>query len=43
MISTRGEVDSMTSKQVAPGRSTDLLAVGQIALVGLFVTALAPN
>ena len=30
----------MTSKQVAPGRSTDLLAVGQITLIGLFVTAL---
>jgi len=30
----------MTSEQVAPGQSTDLLAIGQISLLGLFVTAL---
>jgi len=30
----------MTSEQVAPGQSTDLLAIGQITLIGLFVTAL---
>jgi len=40
MTSTRGEVDSMTSNRVAPGQSTDLLAIGQITLIGLFVTAL---
>ena len=30
----------MRSEQVAPGQSTDLLAIGQITLLGLFVTAL---
>ncbi len=30
----------MTNNRVAPGQATDRLAVGQIALVGLFVTAL---
>ena len=30
----------MRSEQIAPGQATDRLAIGQIALVGLFVTAL---
>ncbi len=30
----------MRSEQVAPGRSSDRLAIGQISLIGLFVTAL---
>jgi len=30
----------MRSDRLAPGRSSDRLAIGQIGLVGLFVTAL---
>ncbi len=30
----------MRSEQLAPGQSTDLLAIGQVTLIGIFVTAL---